>query len=77
MVLRQGMTVAGVGVVVGVLGAFWLTGFMSSLLYDVGARDSATFIGVPVLLGLVALVATMLPATRAVGVEPSVALREE
>jgi putative ABC transport system permease protein len=38
MVLRQGMTVAGAGVVMGVLGAFWLTGFMSSLLYDVGAR---------------------------------------
>jgi predicted permease len=77
MVLRQGMTVAGAGVVMGVLGAFWLTGFMSSLLYDVGARDLVTFVGVPVLLALVALVATMLPATRAVGVEPSVALREE
>jgi predicted permease len=77
MVLRQGMTVAGMGVVVGVLGAFWLTSFMSSLLYEVGARDPVTFIGVPALLGLVALVATMLPATRAVGVEPSVALREE
>jgi predicted permease len=76
MVLRQGMTVAGMGVVVGVLGAFWLTSFMSSLLYEVGARDPVTFIGVPALLGLVALVATMLPATRAVGVEPSVALRE-
>jgi predicted permease len=77
MVLRQGMTVAGTGVVAGVLGAFWLTGFLSSLLYDVSARDPVTFVGVPVLLGLVSLVATMLPAKRAVAVEPSVALREE
>jgi putative ABC transport system permease protein len=77
MVVRQGMTIAGIGVAAGLLGAFWLTGFMSSLLYQVGARDPATFVGVPLLLGGVALAATVLPAHRAVRVEPIVALREE
>ncbi len=50
---------------------------MSSLLYEVSARDPITFVAVPVLLGGVALVATLLPARRAVRVEPIVALREE
>jgi putative ABC transport system permease protein len=77
MVVRQGMTIAGVGVAAGLVGAFWLTGFMSSLLYDIGARDPVTFVAVPLLLGGVAFVATILPAKRAVQVEPIVALREE
>ncbi len=50
---------------------------MSSLLYEVSARDLITFVAVPVLLGGVALVATLLPARRAVRVEPIVALRGE
>jgi putative ABC transport system permease protein len=77
MVVRQGMSVVVIGVVAGLAGAYWVTGFMSSLLYEVGARDPATFIGVPVLLGTVALIATLMPARRAVTVEPIVALREE
>ena len=77
MVVRQGMSVVVIGVVAGLAGAFWITGFMSSLLYEVGARDPATFIGVPVLLVVVALIATLVPARRAVTVEPIVALREE
>ncbi len=77
MVMRQGATVVGIGVAGGLIGAFWLTGFMSSLLYEVSARDPITFVAVPVLLGGVALVATLLPARRAVRVEPIVALREE
>jgi predicted permease len=77
MVMRQGAAVIGIGVVGGLMGAFWLTGFMSSLLYEVSARDPITFVAVPVLLGGVALVATLLPARRAVRVEPIVALRGE
>ncbi len=77
MVMRQGATVVGIGVVGGLIGAFWLTGFMSSLLYEVSARDPMTFVAVPLLLGGVALLATLLPARRAVRVEPIVALREE
>ncbi|MCH8936626.1 MAG: hypothetical protein IIB90_12945 [Gemmatimonadetes bacterium] len=50
---------------------------MSSLLYEVSARDPITFVAVPVLLGGGALVATLLAARRAVRVEPIVALREE
>ncbi len=77
MVMRQGATVIGIGVVGGLIGAFWLTGFMSSLLYEVSARDPITFVAVPLLLGGVGLVATLLPARRAVRVEPIVALRAE
>jgi predicted permease len=77
MVVRQGMTIAGIGVAAGLMGAFWLTGFMSSILHDVGARDPVTFVAVPLLLGGVAFLATILPAKRAVRVEPIVALREE
>ena len=77
MVMRQGATVIGVGVAGGLIGAFWLTGFMSSLLYEVSARDPITFVAVPLLLGGVGLVATLLPARRAVRVEPIVALRAE
>jgi ABC-type lipoprotein release transport system permease subunit len=71
------MTIAAVGVTAGLGGAFWLTGFMSGLLYDIGARDPVTFAVVPLLLGGVAFVATILPAKRPVRVEPIVALREE
>ncbi len=77
MVMRQGATVVGIGVAGGLIGAFWLTGFMSSLLYEVSARDPITFVAVAVLLGGVALGATLLPARRAVRVEPIVALRGE
>jgi len=76
MVVRQGMAVAGAGVIAGLVGAYWLTSLMSSLLYETGARDPVTFLAVPVILALVALVATLLPARRAVAVEPSTALRE-
>ena len=76
MVVRQGMAVAGVGVIAGLVGAYWLTSFMSSLLYETSAHDPVTFLVVPVILALVALAATLLPARRAVAVEPSRALRE-
>lgn len=77
MVVRRGMMVAGIGITTGLLAALWLTEFMASLLYDVAARDLATFVAVPLLLVLLAFVATMLPASRAVAVEPIVALRRE
>lgn len=77
MVMRQGMTVAVVGLVAGVAGALWLTTFMGSLLYEIGRRDAITFVGVPLLLFLVALAASSLPAWRAATIEPIRALRSQ
>jgi predicted permease len=77
LVVRQGMTLAGIGIVVGLLGALALTRVMASLLFEVSARDVATFAAVPTLLLVVAFAATAIPAWRATRVDPMVALREE
>ncbi len=77
MVVFQGMRLALVGVVIGVGSAFGLTKLIASLLYGVKARDPLVFIGVPVLLSAVALIAVWLPARRATHVSPVDALRCE
>jgi predicted permease len=75
MVVFQGMRLALVGVVLGVASAYGLTKLIASLLYGVQARDPAVFVGVPVLLILVALIAVWVPAKRATRVSPVDALR--
>ena len=50
MVIRQGMTLALIGVVIGIGGAFWLTRFLASFLFGVKAWDPAAFIATPILL---------------------------
>jgi predicted permease len=77
LILRQGMTPAGIGVVVGVAIAFAITRVLASLLYGVKASDPATFVAVAVLLTAIALFATYIPARRAMGVDPVIALRDE
>jgi predicted permease len=77
LVVRQGMELAGIGIVVGLACALALTRVMSSLLFGVSTTDLATFAAVPALLGAVALAATAIPAWRATRVDPMVALREE
>jgi ABC-type antimicrobial peptide transport system permease subunit len=77
LVVRQGMELAGIGIVVGLAAAVALTRVMASLLFGVSATDLATFAAVPALLGAVALAATAIPAWRATRVDPMVALREE
>ncbi len=77
MVLRQGMILAGIGVVVGLVAAAGLTRLMSSLLYGVEATDPVTFGVVAALLTAVAVVASYLPALRASRTDPLEALRFE
>jgi ABC-type antimicrobial peptide transport system permease subunit len=77
MVSRQGVTVAAVGVAVGLLGALALTRFLGALLFGVSPTDPMTLSGAAVVLLVVAAVASWIPARRAAGVEPAVALRAE
>ena len=77
LVVRQAITLAAIGVVVGFVAAIVLTPLMAGQLYGIGAGDPATLAGVPALLLLVALVACLVPAIRAMRVDPVTALRYE
>jgi predicted permease len=77
LVLRQGMTLTGIGLAVGLIGAVAATRLVSSMLFEVKAGDPATFIGVAALLGAVSLAASYIPARRAARVDPISALRQD
>ena len=77
LVLRQGMTLVLAGVAIGVICALALTRVIANQLYSVRPTDPVTFAAVAILLAIIALVATLLPAWRATRVDPTVALREE
>src|ERR1700722_1165795 len=77
LVMRQGMELAGIGIVAGVVGAVALTRVMASLLFGISATDAVTFGIVPLILAAVASAATVIPAWRTTRVDPVVALRDE
>jgi putative ABC transport system permease protein len=77
LVVRDGFGWTAAGIGTGLLGALVLSRYLSSLLFHVGARDPITYLGVAFLLGAIAVVATALPAIRAVRVDPMLALRTE
>ena len=77
MVVLQGLRLALVGVLVGVAAAFGLARFLEAFLFGVENRDPLVFICIPLLLGLVALLAAWLPARQASRIDPIIALRAE
>jgi putative ABC transport system permease protein len=77
MVIGQGMALAGTGIAAGLAGAAALTRVLATLLFGVSATDALTFSAVAVFLGMVALLASYIPAYRATAVDPLAALREE
>jgi putative ABC transport system permease protein len=77
LVLGQGLTMTTIGVAAGLALALALTRFLSSLLFGVSANDPITFVTIALLLAGVALIASYLPARRAMKVDPITALRHE
>ena len=77
LVIGQAMTIVGISVVIGVVGAFAATRMLNSLLYGISAWEPLTFSAIAVLISVVAFLATWLPARRASRVDPIVALRTE
>jgi predicted permease len=77
MVLRQGLTLAGAGAGVGLVGALIVSHLMAGLLYGVSPYDLSTFAGVTAVLTAVAVAASYVPALRAMGLDPITTLRSE
>ncbi len=76
-VLKDGARLAAAGVVLGVVLALALTRTLRGMLFEVSDRDPIVFILVPILLGLVAILASYVPARRATRVDPMIAIRSE
>jgi predicted permease len=77
LILKQGIRVTGIGVGLGLAGAFIVTRFMQALLFEIDPLDPLTFIGISLLLTLIALLASYIPARRAARIDPIVSLRSE
>jgi putative ABC transport system permease protein len=76
-VVLAGARLGVVGISIGLIGAFGVARTMGSLLFGLSPADPLTFVGVPLVLALVMLIATWIPARRAVGMDPVNALRSE
>ena len=77
LVLAHGVGAVFAGIAAGVVASFWMTSLLERMLYGVSRLDTTTFISVPAALAVVAAVASLLPARRAAGVDPIIALRQE
>jgi predicted permease len=77
LVVGEGLRLAVLGVAIGIAAAFVITRLLASLLFGVSTTDAITFTGVALVLSLVALLASYVPARRAMGLDPSSALRCE
>jgi putative ABC transport system permease protein len=77
MVLGRGLEAVGIGMVIGLAGAFGLSRFLSGLLFEVGSADPVTYLAVALLVALTAAAACWLPARRATRIDPAMALRYE
>jgi putative ABC transport system permease protein len=77
LVTLHAMVLVAIGLSVGLGGSFLLTRYLKSALYEVTATDPATYVGVSLLLAVVAVMACLVPTRRAVSVNPTVALHYE
>src|SRR5205807_734828 len=77
LVLGEGARIAAAGIVVGLAGAMLATRLLRGMLYDVGAADATIYAGAALIVGVVALVSTWMPARAATKVDPAVALRAD
>jgi len=77
LVIGRGMGLAIPGVVIGLLGSLAFTRMMRGLLFGISPIDPLTFVGVPVLLVVVAFLASYIPARRATLVDPAISLHSE
>ena len=77
LILRQGAAVAAAGIALGLLGSLAGTRLMTSMLFEVKPADPVTYAGVGILLGVIVLAASYIPAQRAARLDPLIALRQE
>ena len=77
LVLRHGLTLAAIGLAIGLAGSFAATRLLTKMLFEVKPTDPLTYVAVAALLGVVALLASYIPARRAMRVDPLIALRQE
>ena len=77
MIVKQGMLLAFIGITLGLAAAYGLSRLLTAFLFGVKPVDPLVFVAVPILLGLVSLAAIWVPASRAMRIDPAVALRQE
>jgi putative ABC transport system permease protein len=77
MILKQGLRLTSTGVLIGLIGSFVFTRVLASRLYDISANDPKTFIAVAIVLTLVGVAASIVPAVRAMRVSPAQCLRND
>ena len=77
LVMRQSTILTAIGLVLGVVVAASLTGYLKSLLFEITPLDTATFFAMPAIFALIAAVASYLPARRATRLDPQAVLRSE